>query len=135
MSPNQRKILELQARVKLLESALFAAREENAKLKAGDDGSVVAQLRVSLADIERERDRARTERDDAVRRMGYAEYRAAELETKLARRERRTRKTVEPRISVPEEVWRRLVQLVHPDKHDNSESAKKATQWLMEVRP
>ena len=33
-----------------------------------------------------------------------------------------------------QEQLRRLMQLVHPDKHGNSESATLATQWLLNVR-
>jgi DNA-binding CsgD family transcriptional regulator len=31
-------------------------------------------------------------------------------------------------------MFKRLLQLCHPDKHMNSEAAKKATQWLLENR-
>lgn len=37
--------------------------------------------------------------------------------------------------AIPREQWRRLMMLVHPDKHAGSEAAVKAAQWLNEVRP
>ena len=37
--------------------------------------------------------------------------------------------------SIPVEMWRRLVQLCHPDRHSNSDAATTATQWLNKVRP
>ena len=37
--------------------------------------------------------------------------------------------------SIPAEMWRRLVQLCHPDRHSNSDAATLATQWLNKVRP
>lgn len=37
--------------------------------------------------------------------------------------------------AIPREQWRRLMMLVHPDKHGGSEVAVKAAQWLNEVRP
>jgi len=37
--------------------------------------------------------------------------------------------------TIPPDVWRRLVQLAHPDKHDGSEAAETATRWLLENRP
>jgi hypothetical protein len=40
-----------------------------------------------------------------------------------------------PKGSIPQEMWRRLMQLVHPDKHGGSETAKKVAQWLLEQRP
>jgi len=33
------------------------------------------------------------------------------------------------------EIWRRLLQLCHPDKHDGSEASNTATQWLNANRP
>ena len=33
------------------------------------------------------------------------------------------------------EVWRRLVQLTHPDKHGGSDAANDASQWLIKNRP
>lgn len=35
---------------------------------------------------------------------------------------------------IPPDMLRRLIQLVHPDKHGGSEAATKATQWLLEQR-
>ena len=36
---------------------------------------------------------------------------------------------------IPPEQWRRLVQLAHPDRHENSTAAQEATRWLLENRP
>lgn len=36
--------------------------------------------------------------------------------------------------AIPTDMWRRLLQLAHPDKHGGSEAATKATQWLLENR-
>ena len=36
--------------------------------------------------------------------------------------------------SIPTEMWRRLVQLCHPDRHNNSDAATLATQWLNKIR-
>jgi DNA repair exonuclease SbcCD ATPase subunit len=33
------------------------------------------------------------------------------------------------------EIWRRLVQLCHPDRHNGSQASTEATRWLMENRP
>ena len=38
-------------------------------------------------------------------------------------------------IPMPLSVWRRLVQLAHPDKHGGIDSAIEATQWLLKNRP
>lgn len=37
--------------------------------------------------------------------------------------------------AMPLEVWRRLVQLCHPDKHGGSAAANNATQWLNQNKP
>lgn len=37
--------------------------------------------------------------------------------------------------AMPLEIWRRLVQLSHPDKHGGSLAAVEASQWLLENRP
>lgn len=37
--------------------------------------------------------------------------------------------------AMPKEVWRRLLQLCHPDKHSNAEAATAATQWLNANKP
>lgn len=36
---------------------------------------------------------------------------------------------------MPLEVWRRLMQLCHPDKHGGSVAANSATQWLNQNKP
>lgn len=36
---------------------------------------------------------------------------------------------------IPSDMWRRLIQLCHPDKHGGSEAANNATQWLNKNRP
>jgi dsDNA-specific endonuclease/ATPase MutS2 len=37
--------------------------------------------------------------------------------------------------SLTPEIWRRLVQLVHPDRHNGSEAAQAATVWLNMNKP
>lgn len=36
---------------------------------------------------------------------------------------------------MPLEVWRRLIQLTHPDKHNGSAASIEASQWLLENKP
>lgn len=38
-------------------------------------------------------------------------------------------------INIPQDHWRRLVQLVHPDKHNNSRASTEAMQWLLQNKP
>lgn len=37
--------------------------------------------------------------------------------------------------NIPQDHWRRLVQLVHPDKHNNSRASTEAMQWLLQNKP
>jgi len=46
-----------------------------------------------------------------------------------------TAKTYGLQRPMPTNVWRRLVQLTHPDKHGGSDAANDATQWLLKNRP
>ena len=55
----------------------------------------------------------------------------AELAQARQRKPRATRTTP----AIPRDQWRRLMMLVHPDKHAGSEAAVRAAQWLNEVRP
>lgn len=36
--------------------------------------------------------------------------------------------------AIPADMLKRLIKLAHPDKHNNSESATIATQWLLSLR-
>lgn len=41
---------------------------------------------------------------------------------------------LEARAGIPPEVLARLIRLCHPDRHQGSEAATKATQWLLSRR-
>ena len=41
---------------------------------------------------------------------------------------------LEARAGIPSEVLARLIRLCHPDRHQGSEAATKATQWLLSQR-
>lgn len=44
---------------------------------------------------------------------------------------------IEPKIvemKIPEEMFRKLLMLCHPDRHGNSETATEVTRWLLEHR-
>jgi hypothetical protein len=38
-------------------------------------------------------------------------------------------------VKIPQDHWRRLVQLVHPDKHSNSKASTEVLQWLLKNKP
>jgi chromosome segregation ATPase len=128
---------ELQARIAFLESTNTAIRQENSRLRSGDNDHVLAQLHTAIATAEQERNKAREERDHARQRAHYADLRVQELNVELEQLKRRRSRKEElvPLPSPTKEMWRRLIQLVHPDKHSNSDAAHTATQWLLENRP
>jgi hypothetical protein len=37
-------------------------------------------------------------------------------------------------VDIDPETLKKLIKLCHPDKHDNSETATRATQFLLEIR-
>lgn len=77
-----------------------------------------AKLRAELAAVRAELTALRTE--------------LTALRTELARARQRKTRAAPP---IPRDQWRRLMLLVHPDKHGGSEAATRAAQWLNEVRP
>ncbi len=40
----------------------------------------------------------------------------------------------QPDAHIPPEMYRRLIQLCHPDRHGNSQAAQNATTWLLAQR-
>ena len=54
------------------------------------------------------------------------------LESELAKKQQ-TKPQPMP-DAMPPEMIRRLLQLCHPDRHDNSEAANTATRWLLKQR-
>ena len=76
-------------------------------------------------------------------RAAAAESLAATLQSKVAHLEITVSNLIGQSLRQPPpsridrelaEHWRSLVQLVHPDKHGNSQAATIATQWLLSVR-
>ena len=57
------------------------------------------------------------------------------LQAELAQARQRKPRATRTTPAIPRDQWRRLMMLVHPDKHAGSEAAVKAAQWLNEVRP
>ena len=54
--------------------------------------------------------------------------RIAKFEKHTAELERKTSSSIEP------DMLRRLIMLSHPDRHNNSEASKKATQFLLDMK-
>lgn len=106
-------------------SELSAVREERNKLarklrdlldRSSREDADEFSLRHALALAHRERD--------------IAKARAMYLENQLS-----MVNLWKPITKLNHAVWRRLVQLCHPDKHNGSKTSTEATKWLMENRP
>jgi hypothetical protein len=54
-----------------------------------------------------------------------------ELRTAKARRHTENHST----LAIPKQMWRLLMQLTHPDRHDNSPGSQAAAKWLNANRP
>lgn len=76
-------------------------------------------------------------------RDSFSSSRIAMLEEELknTRNERDTYKalavqfsTTTPAAEIPKDQLRRLIQLCHPDKHNGSQAAQTATEWLLKQR-
>ena len=96
-----------------------------------------ADLDPALA-LAEERDRALAELATVTASRDYWRQQAAELQAgKPDRHEEfwQRLRNLEDASAIPPEQWRRLVQLVHPDKHGGSAAAAEATRWLLENRP
>lgn len=68
-------------------------------------------------------DKKKAEHQDLIEQVGYWRERAISAEQKLV-----------CMVSIDPEMMRRLIFLAHPDKHNQSESSRIATQWLLEKR-
>jgi hypothetical protein len=77
--------------------------------------------------------KARTRRADPNE---LAELRAENRRLRIELVELRYQATVAPLTAptIPREMLRRLLHLAHPDRHNGSEAATLATQWLLEQR-
>ncbi len=127
----------LESRVKLLESINESLRADNERLRNGESDERLARMADAIKAVSTQLDECRSERDTARYRLHCADLRIQELNQELEKAKKRRRKAVDdPPLPTPhKEMWRRLVQLCHPDRHDGSAAAVEATRWLLECRP
>ena len=95
-------------------------------LDGSPDLDALAELGKALAEAQRLQ--ATVEQLKAKIRKDSDELLAARLNSL-----RSWERTLSP--AIPAEQWRRLAQLCHPDRHNGSQAATAAMQWLLEVRP
>jgi hypothetical protein len=119
---------------------LFNAKPIGAVL---DENETISELRRRNAHLESERValnrlHSRQEAEYKLMAKTLTEKNATILrqEEEIARLNRaaKANKSSGP-ASIPKDVWRRLLQLCHPDKHSNTDAATAATQWLNANKP
>ena len=98
---------------------------------AGIDPNPALVLAAELARVKGELERTQADRD--YWRKETIELRAGKPDPSEALID--VFRAYKNKAAFPPEMWRRLVQLAHPDKHGDSPAATEATRWLMENRP
>ena len=120
-------VARLEQRIAFLEGVNSAIREENTALKTNGAPGLMAQYNAVVI----ERDRLAWECSslrDALR--------MSELDCRILRERAFNPQFAQAKQSpLPKPQWRRLAQLCHPDRHNNSVASTEAMKWLMEVRP
>lgn len=125
------------------QTQLFATRIESLVPQHGGNGSLVNELytkldRLGVQIIKAQKRVAQAEADRLAMMEQNQELNArvamqAGLINALAQQLRE--QTPATSGNMTKEIWRRLLQLCHPDKHPNSEAATLATQWLNKNKP
>lgn len=101
---------------------------------AGIDPNLALALAVEL-------DKARAEIRQLESRLECSRSINESLEARLAGKPEpwetalESLRAIKGKAVFPPDMWQRLVQLAHPDKHGDSLAALEATRWLMENRP
>jgi regulator of replication initiation timing len=100
--------------------------------------SLVDELKNIVDELENENKQLTRENEDLKRRLESVECNFERLQASFQKhlnREKASKVVVKvtnnPNIS--KDMKRRLLQLCHPDKHNNSESSKIITQWLLSL--
>lgn len=127
-----------------LKTDLSQARYERDRALEGIDSRQRRTLDEALAENQALRlQSARADRDaEAKRKVKELEARVSFLEGQLILADMRIKamKTFAPQLdgqpptSIPDDVLNNLIRLAHPDKHNGSPVANKATAWLLEQR-
>jgi len=134
------------------QTMLFGFNSESLVMRDGGESTLVGKLQAKLDRQNIEAVKAQNELYVLKRKLHVMEEdykRAVNDYTKLSLRyESQTRRVIEltdlvrqlqngakTAAEMPKEVWRRLLQLCHPDKHNGSEAATMATQWLNANKP
>lgn len=97
-----------EAKSEVLEVALAAYKA---------DIDVLEKLGYEIAELKKKNSQLNSQLNSFMRRGVYNNYSSTFTTT------------------IPQEQWRRLVQLAHPDKHNNSVASNEALKWLLQNKP
>jgi len=125
------------------QNQLFATRIESLVPQQNGAGTLVNTLyikldRLSVQLIKTQKQAAQAESDRIAmlkqnRELNDRVAMQAQIIDQLAQQIKK--QTTSPGSNIPKDVWRRLLQLCHPDKHSNADAATAATQWLNANKP
>jgi len=115
-----------------LQTALFEIKNESFVMRGNGESTLVGKLQAKLDRKNVEMAKAQRQLADAQRQIEQQRNTIAELSAAVYKWQN-TRYSTTP--SIPAEMWRRLVQLCHPDRHGGSPASTRATQWLNSIRP
>lgn len=104
-----------------------------------DEAEMIANLHARLA-AEQRANRALMDEHNAIVAEKNAIIMRQEQEIAKLTRELRSAKTRRSgdnhsTVAIPKNIWRLLMQLTHPDRHDNSQGSQSAAKWLNANRP
>lgn len=112
-----------------IENAAFVQRSTD---RTAQDFAKIARIEAQLLREQKARALAEKTRDELNARLVAQADRINQLLDLVKQLQSLARPVVG---QMPLEVWRRLVQLCHPDKHGGSVAANSATQWLNQNKP
>ena len=120
-------VARLEQRIAFLEGVNSAIREENTALKTSGEPGLMAQYNAVVIERDRLAWECSSLRDS---------LRMVELDCRLLRERAFNPQFAHAKQSpLLKAQWRRLAQLCHPDRHNNSVASTEAMKWLLEVRP
>ena len=121
------------------QAMLFSVNTEPFLMRGTGESTLVGKLQAKLDRKNVEMVKAQRQLADMQQQLANAQRKHEQQRNTIAELSAAVQKWQNMRYStthsIPAEMWRRLVQLCHPDRHGGSEASNKATQWLNSIRP
>lgn len=110
--------------------ALYGQQKQYGKGKTAAEVNAEQVLRPISWDLERQK-----LQKDIYRLTLDNEHLSSLVEYWQRRAQQNDRKNTPNKTKFSLSIWRKLISLVHPDKHNNSETSAELTRWLLENKP